>query len=60
MDDYQHPQSGKTYISPSLHAFGAPGRKVSIATKVIEHPESYAFAQVKDEIVLRHKQNAKS
>ena len=33
---------------------------VRIATKLIENPQSYAFAQIKDEIVLRHKEDAKS
>ena len=60
MDSYENPLPGKTYISPRLSAFGDPLRKVRIATKLIEHPESYAFAQVKDEIVLRHKEDAKS
>jgi hypothetical protein len=33
---------------------------VRIATKLIEHPTSYAFAQINDEVVLRHKEGAKS
>jgi antiviral defense system Shedu protein SduA len=60
MDNYQNPKAGKTYISPSLKAFGNSDRKVRIASKVIESPDSYAFAKIKDEIVLRHKENAKS
>lgn len=60
MDSYQDPQPGKTYISPSLDSFGEPKRKVRIATKLIEHPESYAFAQIKNEVVLRHKEDAKT
>ncbi|ACF42682.1 conserved hypothetical protein [Pelodictyon phaeoclathratiforme BU-1] len=60
MDSYQDPQHGKTYISPSLDSFGEPKRKVRIATKLIEHPESYAFAQIKNEVVLRHKEDAKT
>jgi len=60
MDSYQNPAPGKTYISPRLDAFGAPERKVRIATKAIEHSESYAFAQIKGEVVLRHKPDAKS
>ena len=60
MDTYQDPKSGKTYISPRLNSFGDPERKVRIATKLLEQPETYAFAQFKDEIVLRHKENAKS
>jgi hypothetical protein len=60
MDSYQNPLPGRTYISPRLDAFGQPGRKVRIATKLIEHPESYAFAQVRGEVVLRHKPDAKS
>lgn len=60
MDNYQDPMPGKTYISPRLGAFGSPERKVRIATKLIEHPSTYAFATVKDELVLRHKEDAKT
>ncbi|GAB00487.1 MULTISPECIES: Shedu immune nuclease family protein [Acinetobacter] len=60
MDDYQNPKEGKTYISPRLDAFGNSDRKVRIASKVIESPDSYAFAKIKDEVVLRHKEGAKS
>ncbi len=60
MDDYQNPKPGKTYISPSLSAFGQKDRKVRIASKVIESPSTYAFATVKDEIVIRKKEGAKS
>lgn len=60
MDDYQNPKAGKTYISPRLDAFGDPEKKVRIASKLIESPDSYAFAKIKDEVVLRHKENAKS
>lgn len=60
MDDYQNPKEGKSYISPRLDAFGDSDKKVRIASKVIESPDSYAFAKIKDEVVLRHKENAKS
>ncbi|MEK7755655.1 MAG: Shedu immune nuclease family protein [Planctomycetota bacterium] len=60
MDTYQDPKPGMTYISPKLDSFGEPRRKVRIATKLIEQPETYAFAQVKDEVVLRHKEDAKT
>ncbi|MDO8360918.1 MAG: DUF4263 domain-containing protein [Devosia sp.] len=60
MDNYENPKPGKTYISPSLSAFGQLERKVRIASKVIESPDSYAFAKIKDETVLRHKEEAKS
>ena len=60
MDDYQNPKAGKTYISPRLKAFGDSDRTVRIASKVIDSPDSYAFAKIKDEIVLRHKEDAKS
>ncbi|MQA30756.1 MAG: hypothetical protein GEU82_13120 [Luteitalea sp.] len=53
MDSYKNPSPGNTYISPSLEAFGNPTRKVRIATKAIEHPTAFAFAQVKAEVVLR-------
>lgn len=60
MDDYQNPKEGKTYISPRLDAFGDSDRKVRIASKVIESPDSYTFAKIQDEVVLRHKEGAKS
>jgi hypothetical protein len=60
MDNYQDPKPGKTYISPSLASFGQKDRKVRIASKVIESPDVYAFATIKDEIVIRHKKGAKS
>ena len=56
MDSYENPKPGKTYISPSLPAFGQRDRKVRIASKVIESPSSYAFGTVKDEVVIRKKE----
>ena len=60
MDDYKNPKEGKTYISPSLKSFGKSDKRIRIASKVINSSDSYAFAKVRDEIVLRHKENAKS
>lgn len=60
MDDYKNPQAGKTYISPKLDAFRDSNKKVRIASKLIESPDAYTFVKVKDEVVLRHKENAKS
>lgn len=60
MDNYENPIAGKTYISPRLKAFGDSDEKVRIASKVIESEDTYAFAKIKDEIVLRHKKDAKS
>ena len=60
MDNYQNPKEGKTYISPRLNAFGHPEKKVRIASKVIESPDTYAFAKVKGELVLRQEENAKT
>lgn len=60
MDNYQNPESGKTYISPQLNDFADPKRKVRIATKLIEQSETYAFATLIDELVLRHRKDAKT
>ena len=60
MDTYENPKPRKTYISPRLDSFADPARKVRIATKLIDQPATYAFAQIKDEVVLRHKEGAKS
>ena len=59
-DNYENPKPGKTYISPSLSAFGQQDRRVRIASKLIVSPGTYAFATVKDEVVLRHKDGAKT
>ena len=60
MDNYENPKPGKTYISPSLKAFGQQDRQVRIASKLIEQPETYAYAKVKEELVIRHKEGAKT
>ena len=60
MDDYKNPKEGKTYISPSLKSFEGTNRKVRIASKLINSPDSYAFGTIKQEIVIRHKENAQS
>ena len=60
MDSYDNPKAGKTYISPRLKSFGDSDGKVRIASKLIESPDTYAFAKIKDEIVLRHKEDAKT
>lgn len=60
MDDYKNPKEGKTYISPSLKSFDDPTRKIRIASKVINSSDSFAFTKIKDEIVIRHKENAQS
>src|SRR5882724_7331146 len=60
MHNYENPKPGETYISPSLPAFGQQDRKVRIASKVIESPTTYAFGTVKDEVIIRKKEDAKS
>ncbi|RDC58762.1 hypothetical protein AHMF7616_05272 [Adhaeribacter pallidiroseus] len=60
MDNYENPKEGKTYISPSLKSFGNLNRKIRIASKVINSPDTYAFGIIKDEVVLRHGINAQS
>jgi hypothetical protein len=60
MDNYENPKDGKTYISPGLDGFRDKTQKVRIATKAITSDSSYAFATMKGEIVLRHKEGAKS
>lgn len=60
MDNYKNPKAGKTYISPRLNDFYSSNRNVRIASKVIDSPDSYAFTKIKEEVVLRHKENAKT
>ncbi|MDE3021827.1 MAG: DUF4263 domain-containing protein [Pseudomonadota bacterium] len=59
-DDYQNPQPGKTYISPSLQAFGDKDRKVRIASKILPSEDGYEYARERDEVVLRKKPDAKT
>lgn len=59
-DNYENPKEGKTYISPRLSSFGESKKKIRIASKVIESPDSFAFGTIKDEVVLRHKKDAQS
>jgi hypothetical protein len=58
MDNYQNPKPGKTYISPSLPAFGDKTRNVRIASKVLTSTDGYEYAKERDEVVLRKKPDA--
>mgnify|MGYP000341898703 CR=1 FL=1 len=58
MDSYLEPKPGNTYISPSLPSFGDKERKVRIASKAVDSPEGYEYAKERDEVVLRHKEDA--
>lgn len=59
-DDYQNPLPGKTYISPSLQAFGDKTRRVRIASKILSSEDGYEYAKERDEVVLRKKPDAKT
>lgn len=59
-DGYQDPKPDTTYISLRLKAFGDSDRQVRIATKALKQPDAYAFATIKDELVLRHREDAKT
>lgn len=59
-DDYQNPLPGKTYISPSLQAFGNKERRVRIASKILPSDGGYEYAKERDEVVLRKKPDAKT
>lgn len=58
MDNYQNPKPGKTYISPSLPAFGDKTRRVRIASKVLPSADGYDYAKEREEVVLRAKPDA--
>lgn len=58
MDNYQNPKPGKTYISPSLPAFGDKERRVRIASKVLPSSDGYEYVKERDEVVLRKKPDA--
>jgi len=58
MDNYQNPKPGKTYISPSLPAFGDKTRRVRIASKILPSVDGYEYARERDEVVLRKKSDA--
>ena len=57
-DDYLNPLPGKTYISPSLQAFGDKDRRVRIASKVLPSEDGYEYVKERDEVVLRKKTDA--
>ena len=57
-DDYLNPLPGKTYISPSLQAFGDKDRRVRIASKVLTSEDGYEYVKERDEVVLRKKPDA--
>lgn len=59
-DDYQNPLPGRTYISPSLQAFGDKERRVRIASKVLPSEDGYEYAKERAEVVLRKKPDAKT
>jgi len=58
MDNYKNPKPGKTYISPSLPAFGNKERRVRIASKVLPSADGYEYVKERDEAVLRKKPDA--
>ena len=59
-DTYKNPVEGKTYISPSLeNGYGEPGT-IRIVTRGIEQPESYEFAKIKGETILRRTPGGKN
>jgi Domain of unknown function (DUF4263) len=59
-DSYENPKPGFTYISPSLPSFSDETRRIRIATKAIDTAEGFAFAEVKGEVVLRHKEGGQN
>lgn len=59
-DSYQNPKPGKVYMSPALQAFNEKTRRVRIASRVTTGGEGYDYAKERGEVVLRHKENAKT
>ena len=58
MDNYENPKPGKTYISPSLGAFGDKTKKIRIASKVLPSVDGYDYATERGEEVIRLKPDA--
>lgn len=58
-DSHQNPQEGKTYISPPIKNSYGDGT-VRLVTRAIEQTESYTFAKIKKEIVLRETPGGKN
>lgn len=59
-DTYKNPVEGKTYISPSLeNGYGESGT-IRIVTRGIDQTESYEFAKIKGETVLRRTPGGKN
>lgn len=53
VDSYKNPTEGKTYISPPIKNSYGDERTVRLVTRAIDQTESYTFAKIKKEIVLR-------
>lgn len=53
VDSYKNPIEGKTYISPPIKNSYGDERIVRLVTRAIDQTESYTFAKIKKEIVLR-------
>jgi hypothetical protein len=59
-DSYKNPIEGTTYISPQIkNTYGDKGT-VRLITRAIEQSESYTFAKIKNEIVLRETPGGKN
>lgn len=59
-DSYQFPKPGKVYVSPSLPGFHDKALRVRIASKVTASEAGYEYAKEHGEVILRHKQGAKT
>lgn len=59
-DSYKNPKEGKTYISPPLKNSSRDVRSIRLITRGIDQTESYTFAKVKNEIVLRETPGGKN
>ncbi len=59
-DSYKDPIEGKTYISPPIKNSYDDERTVRLVTRAIDQTESYTFAKIKKEIVLRETPGGKN
>jgi len=60
VDSYKDPIEGKTYISPPIKNSYNVEKNVRLVTRAIDQTESYTFAKINKEIVLRETPGGKN
>ena len=59
-DSYENPVEGKTYISPPIENSFGDERIIRLVTRAIDQSETYTYAKIENEIVLRETPGGKN